>query len=196
MPSKSIILGLLLCLALLTRVSDAAFVVSVDSSDLRFTGPGTHEVDLFLSFLDSGIDRSPTLDGMQIDITNASNAVVRKGAVPSGITGQFLPAFNINDGNRFGWGGIGDVSIPSGQGVLLTTLTFDVADNQSFTIGLDFVEATRSFTTIDGGTLGDRSIVSVPTTFTVVSVPEPSSIAFLMAVGAVCVSGRRRRRAS
>lgn len=194
MPAKLVLLPCLIGLSLLSSVGNAAFVVSVNPDALRYDGSGIHEIDLFLSFEDSGIDRVDTLDALQIDITNAPNAVVRQGTVPSDITGQFFPSFNVNTGNRFGWGGLGDVSIPTNPGVLLATLTFEVSTPQDFTIGLDFVKATRSSTLVDGDTLGDRGIVSVPSSFTVTAIPEPTSAVVLLSIGAV-VCLRRGRRA-
>ena len=190
MLSRLILMSFTFGLALLPSTVDAAFVVTVDQSDLKFTGPGTHEVDLFLAFQNTGNDRTPELDGLQFDITNAPNAVVKQGPVTSGITGQGFPAFVVNSGNRFNWGGLGNFTVPTDPGVLLTTLTFDVADSRSFTIGLDFVDATRSFASIAAG----PSDFSVPSSFTVTAIPEPSSLAFLMAIGTVCVAGRRKRR--
>lgn len=197
MPKKLALIIFALSLTMLPRIANAEFVVSVDANDLSFAGPGTHEVDLFLSFRDAGVDRIDTLNGMQIGITNAPNATVRQGNVPSGITGQFFPAFNVNTGNTFGWGGLGEFAVPTDPGVLLTTLTFDVTDNQDFTIGLNFVQATRNSVVIDGGTAGNVGIVLVPLSFTVSSataIPEPSSLAFLVAAGMVCGVRRRKRR--
>lgn len=169
---------------LLCGQAGAGFVISVDPADLVFTGPGLHEVDLTMSYDGSGAD---TFNGIQIDITDAANAPVVQGDVPTGFTGVVV-ASNVNSGDRFALGDLLNFTVPAAPGELLTTLTFDVQDNQAFTIGLELQSLTRDSVMVDDP-------VTLPSSFTVspvTAVPEPSC-AFLLAA-AVGIGAHRRRR--
>ena len=151
-------------------VSNAGFVLHIDPDDLQYNLSGEHLVDLYLSHDGTG---SSSLNGLQIDITNASTAAVRQGDTPTGLTGTAFLSSNVNAGNRYALGDIANFEVPTAMGALLTTLTFDVTANQDFTIGLDFVSATR-----DSLSIADS--IEVPPSFTVTAaIPEPSSAAGL-----------------
>ena len=172
-------------LVISASVANAGFVVTVDSNDLQHNGPGTHSVDLFLSHDTVGDD---TLDGLRFDVFNASNAAVQQGPINTAFTGSFLSA-NINSSNQFAIGAASPFTVPATPGGRLGTFVFDVTDNEDFTIGLNFVEATRNFAAI-----GEP--VVVPASFTVigpVSVPEPSAILPLVFIAFILGSRRKRK---
>lgn len=174
-------------LAMSPGIAKAELVVTVDPDDLVHNGPGIHEVDFRLHYSGEG---ASTFDGLRFDILNASNATIRQGSVTTDFSGLVIST-TVNSQDQFLLGTPTQLEAIGEPGTRLTTLAFDVLDNQDFTIGLEFVELSRNLVTVTD----PNPPVLMPSSFTVTAVPEPSSVAVLgCIVGAVGFGVRLKRR--
>ncbi|MFK8114631.1 MAG: PEP-CTERM sorting domain-containing protein [Rubripirellula sp.] len=197
-----------------SNLASAGFVLSIAPSELSFSGPGVHSVDLTITHDGTG---PSSLSGYTFQFSAPDAAGAASGADSDVISGAFegLPigsgagAFNFNP--TFNLVAASDFTtftgadLAMGGTATLFTLQTVLGMQDSYAIGVDFQSIQRGFPTVlnevsfgEGfvPTVGPIDGVGFDTSFTlnVSAVPEPSSIG-LLALGTTWCVCRRRRKA-
>ncbi len=177
--------------------ASAAFLITADPADLQFNGAGNHIVDFLITH--NGVGAS-SLSGYTIRFGSPANASL--GVMPAGVTAtgasQVLNVsgagglFNYNTAtntvavsNLTIGGPFADIG--NGGNAVLFSLNLVLGSASSYTIGVDFQNAQRGglLATEIGNEFFNPNSPTTDFSFTLQSVPEPSSLLLVVSMSAL-----------
>ena len=177
--------------------TSAAFLITVDPADLQFNGAGNHIVDFLITHNGSG---ASTLSGYTIRFGSPANASL--GVMPTGVTATgATQVLNVSGaGGLFNYntatntlavsnltinGPFADVG--NGGNAILFSLNLVLGSASSYTIGVDFQNAQRGglLATEIGNEFFNPNSPTTDFSFTLQSVPEPSSLLLVVSISAM-----------